>query len=74
MKAGTASWILSVRSGKPSDLCESEKHRGNRALKKKKIVFVAGGVGAAPIYPQAKWLHEHGIESDVIIGARTKSW
>ncbi len=41
-------------------------------LKKKKIVFVAGGVGTAPVYPQAKWLHEHGIEADVIIGARNK--
>ena len=27
-------------------------------LKKKKLVFVAGGVGAAPVYPQVKWLHE----------------
>lgn len=41
-------------------------------LKKKKIVFIAGGVGAAPVYPQVKWLHEHGIEADVIEGARTK--
>ena len=42
-------------------------------LKKKKFMFIAGGVGAAPVYPQAKWLHEHGIEADVIIGARTKN-
>ena len=41
-------------------------------LKKKKILFVAGGVGTAPVYPQAKWLHEHGVECDVIIGAKTK--
>lgn len=41
-------------------------------LKKKKILFVAGGVGTAPVYPQVKWLHEHGIEADVIIGAKTK--
>jgi ferredoxin--NADP+ reductase len=37
-----------------------------------KYLFVAGGVGAAPVYPQVKWLYEHGIEVDVIIGARTK--
>ena len=41
-------------------------------LKKKKIIFIAGGVGAAPVYPQVKWLHEHGVDVDVIIGARTK--
>ncbi len=41
-------------------------------LKKKKIVFVAGGVGAAPVYPQVKWLHEHGVDADVILGAKTK--
>ena len=41
-------------------------------LKKKKILFVAGGVGTAPVYPQVKWLHEHGIDADVIMGSRTK--
>lgn len=29
-------------------------------LKKQNIIFVAGGVGAAPVYPQVKWMHEHG--------------
>ena len=41
-------------------------------LKKEKILFVAGGVGTAPVYPQVKWLHEHGIDVDVIVGAKTK--
>ena len=41
-------------------------------LKKKKILFVGGGVGAAPVYPQVKWLHEHGVDADVIIGSKTK--
>lgn len=41
-------------------------------LKKKKILFVAGGVGAAPVYPQVKWMHEHGIDVDVIVGSKTK--
>ncbi len=39
-------------------------------FKKKKIVYVAGGVGIAPVYPQVKYLHEHGIDVDVIYGAR----
>ncbi len=42
-------------------------------LKKKKILFVAGGVGTAPVYPQVKWLREHGVDADVIVGAKTKS-
>ena len=54
--------------GQPSEFCKEDPEE----LKKKKIVFVAGGVGTAPVYPQAKWLHEHGIEADVIIGARNK--
>ena len=41
-------------------------------LKKMKILFVAGGVGAAPVYPQVKWLHEQGVDADVINGAKTK--
>ena len=41
-------------------------------LKNKKIVFVAGGVGAAPIYPQVKYLSERGVKADVIVGAKTK--
>lgn len=41
-------------------------------LAKQKIVFIAGGVGTAPVYPQVKWLHEHGVPVDVIIGARNK--
>lgn len=41
-------------------------------LKKEKLLFVAGGVGTAPVYPQVKWLHEHGIDADVIVGAKTK--
>ena len=54
--------------GKPSELC----HEDLEELKKKKIVFVAGGVGTAPVYPQVKWLHEHGITADAIVGAKTK--
>lgn len=41
-------------------------------LKAKKILFVAGGVGTAPVYPQVKWLHQQGVDVDVIIGAKSK--
>jgi len=42
------------------------------SLKKKSILFVAGGLGTAPVYPQVKWLHEKGVDADVIIGAKNK--
>ena len=41
-------------------------------LKNKKFIFIAGGVGAAPVYPQVKWMKEHGIDVDVIVGTRIK--
>ena len=41
-------------------------------LKNKKFLFVAGGVGTAPVYPQVKWMKEHGIDVDVIMGSKTK--
>ena len=54
--------------GRPSELVEMTKEE----LEKERIIFIAGGVGAAPVYPQVKWLHERGIEADVILGARNK--
>lgn len=54
--------------GRPSDLLEVPLEE----LRRQKVLFIAGGVGTAPVYPQAKWLHEHGIQADVIIGARSK--
>ena len=39
-------------------------------LRKQHYLFIAGGVGTAPVYPQVKWLHEHGVKADVIIGAK----
>ena len=53
--------------------CPSEFTKEDIAeLKNKKILFVAGGVGTAPVYPQVKWLHENGVDADVIVGAKTK--
>ena len=55
--------------GCASELCEEANLE---ETKKKKIVFIAGGLGIAPVYPQVKWLHEHGVAVDVIMGSRTK--
>lgn len=54
--------------GCPSELVKEDIEE----LKKKSILFVAGGVGAAPVYPQVKWLHAHGVAADVIVGSKTK--
>ena len=53
--------------------CPSEfVHEEIESLRDKRILFVAGGLGTAPVYPQVKWLHEHGVNADVIVGAKTK--
>ena len=54
--------------GNPSELTQMPIDE----LKNKKVVFVAGGVGAAPVYPQVKYLHENGVKADVIVGAKNK--
>ena len=54
--------------GRQSDLLDMDPEE----LKKKHVLFIAGGVGAAPVYPQVKWMHEQGYKVDVILGARDK--
>ena len=61
LKAGDAFRDFVGPLGCPSEFVEEDIEE----LKKKKMVFVAGGVGTAPVYPQVKWLHEHGITADV---------
>lgn len=51
--------------GKPNEICFSPDE-----FKNKRIVYVAGGVGIAPVYPQVKWLNEKGFKIDVIYGSR----
>lgn len=55
--------------GNPSEFI----HLSEEELKSRRYLFVAGGVGTAPVYPQVKWLHEHGCKADVIIGSKTAS-
>ena len=54
--------------GRASELTEESPEE----LKNKRILFVAGGVGTAPVYPQVKWLKEQGVLADVIVGAKSK--
>ena len=68
VKAGDSFRDLTGPLGCPSELISEDIE----SLKNKKILFVAGGVGAAPVYPQVKWMHAHGIDVDVIVGSKTK--
>ena len=52
--------------GRPSEFAADPAAAAGR-----RYLFIAGGVGTAPVYPQVKWLHDHGIRADVIIGAKT---
>ena len=53
--------------GRASEVCKNYKDYKNR-----KIVYVAGGVGIAPVYPQVKYLYNLGFNIDIIYGARNK--
>lgn len=68
LKTGDAFHDFVGPLGRPSEFVSEDM----KTLKNKKILFVAGGVGTAPVYPQVKWLHQHGIDADVIVGAKTK--
>lgn len=54
--------------GCPSELTKKTPEE----LRKMNILFVAGGVGTAPVYPQVKWLKEQGVTADVVQGAKNK--
>ena len=52
--------------GNGNEICSSPKD-----FKGKRIVYIAGGVGVAPVYPQVKFLSNNGFKVDVIYGARS---
>lgn len=52
--------------GRPSEFV----HLPLEELRQRRFLFIGGGVGTAPVYPQVKWLHEHGVAADVIVGAK----
>ena len=68
LKAGDSFADFVGPLGQPSEFVKDDLEE----VKKRRYLFVAGGVGSAPVYPQVKWLHEHGITADVILGAKTK--
>ena len=54
--------------GRPSEFMNMERER----LKNMRFLFIAGGVGAAPVYPQARYLHAAGAKVDIILGAKSE--
>ena len=69
MKAGYYFQDFVGPLGQPSEFVKDDLEE----VKKRRYLFVAGGVGSAPVYPQVKWLKEHGVDVDVIEGSKTKS-
>ncbi len=67
-EAGDSFADLAGPLGNPSDFV----HMSPEELAGKSYVFIGGGLGTAPVYPQVKWLHERGVAVDVIVGARNK--
>lgn len=68
LKAGDSFRDFVGPLGCPSEFCKEDLE----TLKNKKILFVAGGVGSAPVFPQAKWLKSNGIDADVIVGFKNR--
>ena len=68
LEAGDALADFAGPLGHPSEFVRLSPEE----LRSRRYVFIGGGVGTAPVYPQVKWLHEHGVEADVIIGAKNK--
>ena len=68
LQAGDAFQDFVGPLGNPSEFVSGDLQE----VAKKKYLFVAGGVGAAPVYPQVKWMKEHGIDVDVVVGSKTK--
>ena len=54
--------------GEPSEFI----HKSAGELSAMKFLFIAGGLGTAPVYPQVKFLHSMGASVDVIIGAKNR--
>ena len=67
LEAGQSFCDVTGPLGMPSEFTEMPADR----LAAQRYIFIAGGVGTAPVYPQAKWLHSRGVPVDVIIGAKT---
>ncbi len=69
MSQGDSLFTIVGPLGRPAEVLDLFEKNPNL-----RILFVAGGVGTAPVYPQAKWAYRFGLYSDIVIGARSKDF
>jgi len=69
LEAGDALADFAGPLGHPSEFVKMDPEE----LHNRRYLFIAGGVGTAPVYPQVKWLHEQVVKADVIIGAKNRN-
>ena len=81
MNVGDDLYTIVGPLGRPSELISllgtrtspsATTGKADEAVRAPRLLFVAGGVGIAPVFPQVKWAFRNGIPTDVIIGARSK--
>lgn len=68
LEAGNSLADFAGPLGRPSEFV----HQPLEELRRRRYIFIGGGVGTAPVYPQVKWLKEQGVAVDVIIGAKNR--
>ncbi|MBO6149362.1 MAG: sulfide/dihydroorotate dehydrogenase-like FAD/NAD-binding protein [Lachnospiraceae bacterium] len=67
-KEGDAFADVTGPLGQPSEFVNEDIEE----VRKRNYLFVGGGLGTAPVYPQIKWCREHGVNFDVVIGTKSK--
>ncbi len=68
MNAGDSFLDVLGPLGRPSEIVG---YTGEQ-LKEVRYLFIAGGVGTAPVFPEAQYLYKRGAKVDVVLGARNK--
>ncbi|MCR5778361.1 MAG: sulfide/dihydroorotate dehydrogenase-like FAD/NAD-binding protein [Lachnospiraceae bacterium] len=67
LKTGEMMADITGPLGLPSDFVNEDIEE----VRKRNYLFVCGGLGTAPVLPQIKWMKEHGVSFDVIVGTKT---
>ena len=69
MKQGESLFTIVGPLGRPAEVIKLFEQKPEL-----RILFVAGGVGTAPVYPQAKWAFRFGLNCDIVMGAKSKDF
>ena len=68
LKTGESISDITGPLGRPSEFVEEPIEE----VRKRRYLFVGGGLGTAPVYPQVRWCAENNVPFDVVIGTKTK--